>query len=106
MARQIEDGERVVVGVNKFTADGDERYQPPLADPAIEARQAERLARLRAGRDQAEFRRRIDELKKAAAGTDNVLVPLAAALRERATVGETCDALRDVWGVYRPPDVS
>ncbi|HZC42256.1 MAG TPA: methylmalonyl-CoA mutase family protein, partial [Streptosporangiaceae bacterium] len=106
VARQIDDGERVVVGVNKFTADGDERYQPPRADPAIEAGQAERLARLRAGRDQAEFRRRIDELKKAAAGTDNVLVPLAAALRAQATVGETCDALRDVWGVYRPPDVS
>ena len=44
-------------------------------------------------------------MKKAAAGGDNVLVPIREALRSRATVGEVCDALRDVWGVYHPPDL-
>ena len=43
-------------------------------------------------------------LKEAAEGTDNVLFPMKEALRARATVGEVCNALRDVWGVYSPPD--
>jgi methylmalonyl-CoA mutase, N-terminal domain len=106
IARQIDAGERVVVGVNKFVSDGDEPYQPLRVDPALEEQQAERLALLRASRDGDEWRRRLEELKRAAAGSENVLVPLREALRARATVGETCDALRDVWGVYRPPGIS
>ena len=106
VARQIDAGERVVVGVNKFRSDGDDPYQPLRVDPAIEEQQAKRLAQLRAARDGDEWRRRLAELKRAAAGSDNVLVPLREALRARATVGETCDALRDVWGIYRPPDIS
>jgi methylmalonyl-CoA mutase N-terminal domain/subunit len=61
---------------------------------------------LRSGRDAAEWRRRLDELKRAAEGSANVLVPLREALRARATVGEACDALREVWGTYQPPDIS
>ncbi len=65
---------------------------------------------LRAGRDSAEFTRRIDDLRRAASTpanspAGNLLYPLREALRARATVGEVCDALRDVWGVYKPPDV-
>jgi methylmalonyl-CoA mutase N-terminal domain/subunit len=106
VARQIDAGERVVVGVNKFVSDGDDPYQPLRVDPAIEEQQAKRLALLRAARDGDEWRRRLEELKRAAAGSENVLPPLREALRARATVGETCDALRDVWGTYRPPDIS
>jgi methylmalonyl-CoA mutase N-terminal domain/subunit len=105
IARQIDSGERVVVGVNKFAVDDEEPYQPLRVDPRIEEEQAERLARLRAGRDRAELGRRIDDLRRAASGADNLLYPLREALRARATVGEVCDALRDVWGVYKPPDV-
>jgi len=105
VTREIDAGERVVVGVNKFTTDGEEPYQLLRADAAIEHDQARRLAVLRGSRDQGEFERRIDELKKAAAGSQNMLYPLREALRARATVGEVCDALRDVWGVYRPPNV-
>jgi methylmalonyl-CoA mutase, N-terminal domain len=104
IARQIDAGERVIVGVNRFTHSGDEAYQPLRLDPAIEQQQAERLAKLRADRDGAEVRRRIDDLRRAAGETPNLLYPLRAALRARATVGEVCDALRDVWGVYKPPD--
>ncbi len=104
VARQIDTGERVIVGVNRFTLAGDEPYQPLRVDPAIEQQQAERLAKLRAGRDSAEFNRRIDDVRHAAAGTGNLLYPLREALRARATVGEVCDALRDTWGVYKPPD--
>jgi methylmalonyl-CoA mutase N-terminal domain/subunit len=106
VARQIDAGERVVVGVNRFISEGEARYQPLRDDPALEEEQAKRLAQLRAARDGAQWRRTIDDLKRAAAGLENVLVPLRGALAAQATVGEVCDALRDVWGTYRPPDIS
>jgi methylmalonyl-CoA mutase, N-terminal domain len=104
-AREIDTGKRVVVGVNRFAVDDDEPYEPLRVDPRIEQEQAGRLAALRSSRDQAELQRQIDALRRAASGTDNVLYPLREALRARATVGEVCDALRDVWGLYQPPDV-
>jgi len=106
VARQIDAGERVVVGVNKFISEAESGYQPLPVDPAIEEEQVKRLAQVRAGRDSDEWRRRIGELKRTAAGQENVLVPLRSALAAQATVGEVCDALRDVWGTYRPPDIS
>jgi len=106
VATEIDAGERVVVGVNRFASGSGEAYQPLRVDPSIEEEQAKRLSRLRAGRDFAGWRRRIDDLKRAAAGSQNVLVPLREALRARATVGEVCDALREVWGVYEPSGVS
>jgi len=110
IAQEVDAGERVVVGVNRFGIAEEEPYQPLRVDPGIEQDQAERLAALRKGRDSAEFTRRIDDLRRAAStpansGTGNLLYPLREALRARATVGEVCDALRDVWGVYKPPDV-
>jgi methylmalonyl-CoA mutase N-terminal domain/subunit len=102
VARQIDAGERVVVGVNRFHLDEEEPYEPLRLDAAIEAKQARRLVALRAGRDQAAVETALDEIRAAARGTDNVLYPLKEALRLRATVGEVCNALRDVWGVYRP----
>jgi methylmalonyl-CoA mutase N-terminal domain/subunit len=104
VARQIDDGDRVIVGVNKFTSDGDEPYQPLTFDPALEEEQARRLSALRARRDKAAVTRAVSALKAAAEGTENVLYPLREALRADATLGEVCDALRDVWGVYHPPD--
>jgi methylmalonyl-CoA mutase N-terminal domain/subunit len=104
IAREIDSGERVVVGVNRFTNDGDEPYEPLRVDPAIEAAQAARLAALRADRDGAAVEAALAELRRAAGGTDNVLWPMREALRARATIGEVCDALREVWGSYRPPD--
>jgi methylmalonyl-CoA mutase, N-terminal domain len=74
-------------------------------DPDIEAKQAIRLATLRAGRDQVAVDAALTEVQTAARGTGNVLYPLKEALRLKATVGEVCDALRDVWGTYRPTDV-
>jgi methylmalonyl-CoA mutase, N-terminal domain len=105
VARQIDAGERVVVGVNKFATAADESYAPLRVDPAIERQQSERLAALRRQRDAADVRRALADIKRAAACEDNVLNPLRSALAARATVGEVCDALRDVWGVYKPADV-
>jgi methylmalonyl-CoA mutase, N-terminal domain len=102
VARQIDAGERVVVGVNRFQLEEEEPYEPLQMDPAIEVTQAAKLAALRAGRDQAAVDTALDNVTAAARGTGNVLIPLKDALRLRATVGEVCSALRDVWGVYRP----
>ncbi|MEU4213758.1 methylmalonyl-CoA mutase family protein [Actinoplanes sp. NPDC026623] len=102
ISQQIDSGERVVVGVNRFGVDEEEKYEPLRVDPAIEANQAARLAKLRAERDSGAVGSALEDLRKAAQGTENVLPPMRAALRLRATVGEVCHTLRDVWGVYRP----
>lgn len=105
VARETDSGERVVVGVNRFRLDEEDPYEPLRVDPAIEAQQAARLATLRAERDQGEVDAALAELRGAAAGsTDNVLYPMKRALKARATVGEVCDALREVWGAYVPTD--
>ncbi|MFE2915758.1 methylmalonyl-CoA mutase [Kitasatospora indigofera] len=100
--QETDDGRRTVVGVNRFRLDAEEPYRPLRVDPAVEARQAARLAALRAGRDRRAVDRALGALRRAAAGTDNVLPPMKEALAARATVGEVCDALREVWGTYAP----
>ncbi|MEU3461459.1 methylmalonyl-CoA mutase family protein [Streptomyces sp. NPDC006733] len=104
IALEQDSGERVVVGMNRFQLDEEDPYDPLRVDPAIEAQQAERLAALRAGRDQGAVDTALAELRKAARGTENVLYPMKDALRARATVGEVCNALREVWGTYVPTD--
>ena len=104
IAKEIDSGSRVVVGLNKYASDEEEPYEPLRVDPAIEAQQAERLARLRAERDNDAVQQHLAALKTAAEGSENVLYPMKEALRARATVGEVCNALRDVWGSYTPPD--
>ena len=70
--------------------------------PAV--RSADRLARLRADRDNADVDRHLAALRAAAEGTDNVLYPMHDALRARATVGEVCNVLREVWGIHHSTD--
>jgi methylmalonyl-CoA mutase, N-terminal domain len=102
IATQIDSGERVVVGLNRFGADEEEAYEPLRVDPAIEAAQSARLAALRTERDSAAVEAALADLAKAAQGTENVLPPMLQALRLRATVGEVCHTLRGVWGTYHP----
>ncbi|WP_262699081.1 MULTISPECIES: acyl-CoA mutase large subunit family protein [Streptomyces] len=107
IARETEAGTRVVVGVNRFQLAEEAPYEPLRVDPEIEARQRARLARLRAGRDRSAVSAALSALRKAAEsepGTANVLYPMKDALAARATVGEVCDALREVWGAYKPVD--
>ncbi|HEY5848708.1 MAG TPA: methylmalonyl-CoA mutase family protein, partial [Microlunatus sp.] len=104
VTRGIDAGERVVVGVNRYQLAEEEPYEPLRVDPAIEAAQTERLIRLRSERDGDEVAAALAAVRAAATGTANVLVPLRQALKLRATVGEVCDALRDVWGTYQPTE--
>jgi methylmalonyl-CoA mutase N-terminal domain/subunit len=103
-AREVEEGARTVVGVNRFVVRGDEIYEPLRMDPQIEKEQAARLAELRSARSNDAVSAALDRLRAAASGTENVLPPLRAALAARATVGEVCGALREVWGRYQPVD--
>ncbi|TGB00051.1 methylmalonyl-CoA mutase family protein [Streptomyces sp. MZ04] len=104
IAQETDSGERVVVGVNRFQLDAEEPYDPLRVDPAIETQQAARLAKLRTDRDQAAVDAALSSLQDAAKGEANVLYPMKDALRARATVGEVCNALREVWGAYVPTD--
>ncbi len=104
IAQQIDSGERIVVGVNKFTVAEEEPYEPLRVDPAIEAQQVERLAKVRAERDQEAVDKALEALREAARGSANCLYPMKDALKARATVGEVSDALRDIWGTYTPAD--
>ncbi|MGI9008950.1 MAG: acyl-CoA mutase large subunit family protein [Streptosporangiaceae bacterium] len=106
IAREVDAGDRIVVGVNKFAVADDERYEPLRVDPAMERKQRERLAALRERRDAASVRVALAAIRAAAEGQDNVLPPLRTALAAQATVGEVCDALRAAWGVYHPGDVA
>jgi methylmalonyl-CoA mutase N-terminal domain/subunit len=104
IAKGIDAGDRVVVGLNRYRSASEERYEPLRVDPSIEADQRERLRLLREKRDNAAVEKALAELKAAAAGDGNCLYPMRTALQELATVGEVCGALREVWGVYRPQE--
>jgi methylmalonyl-CoA mutase, N-terminal domain len=104
VAQEIDSGARTVVGMNRFALDVEDAYEPLRVDPAIEAEQHERLAKLRSDRDGPAVTAALDRLRRAAEGTANVLYPMHDALAARATVGEVCNALRAVWGTYQPPD--
>jgi methylmalonyl-CoA mutase N-terminal domain/subunit len=104
IALEIDHNERTVVGVNRFTLQEEEPYEPLRVDPQIEADQCERLAALRAERDNEAVERALEAVREAARGSDNVLYPMKEALRLRATGGEISHALRDVWGLYVPRD--
>jgi len=104
IAQEIDSGARTVVGVNRYTIDDEEPYEPLRVDPAIEAEQVARLAKLRADRDGDAVDRALAALREAADGTENILHPMKAALAAQATVGEVCGALREVWGRYQPND--
>jgi methylmalonyl-CoA mutase, N-terminal domain len=103
LQRAIEAGERVVVGVNAFADEGEEQRPAAQAiDPALEARQVERTASVRAGRDQRAADDAVAQLERAAAGTENVLPRIRACVEAQVTLGEISHALRRVWGEHRP----
>ena len=97
----VEEGRRVVVGVNRFQGD-DEPVQIVKISPQHEREQVESLGRLREERDRNAVNARLEEVGRAARGRDNLLPPMREALRAYATIGEVCDVLREVFGEYRP----
>src|SRR4051794_27585653 len=100
-AKAVDDGEKVIVGVNKFVSDSPEPEVFPI-DPELQRQQCERVAAVRASRDQSGVDAALADIAAAARGTQNLLVPMKEALRRRATLGEVSDILREAFGVYRP----
>jgi methylmalonyl-CoA mutase N-terminal domain/subunit len=101
--RAIERHERVIVGVNEYVMGEEEPLDTLVIDPAVEQRQIRRVQELRASRDQRRWQDALDRLRKAAAGRDNLIPPLLEAVYSYATVGEMCNALKDVFGEYEEP---
>jgi methylmalonyl-CoA mutase N-terminal domain/subunit len=98
--RDIERGERVIVGVNRYREDDQQRVELLKIDPDAERRQLERTARVRAERNAAEGGRALAAVRDAAVGDSNLLPPMREALRAYCTVGEICETLRAEWGMY------
>ena len=98
--REIEDKSRVIVGVNEFAVEGEPPFEIMKVDPALEHEQVARVKAFRAARDGRAAERATDELKRAAEGTGNLLPPIVAAVKARATLGEIANALRTVFGEH------
>ena len=100
--KAVDDGDKVIVGVNRF-AGGETLSEDLLSvDPALERNQAERLRDLRARRDDPAVKAALEDVRSAARGSQNLLVPMREALKRLATLGEVSDVLREEFGVYQP----
>jgi methylmalonyl-CoA mutase, N-terminal domain len=98
--QEVESGERVIVGVNRFTEGDEEPIELHRLDPAAEKRQLERTTRVRAERNTQTADAALAAVGEVARGDGNLLVPMREALRARCTVGEICNALRAEFGMY------
>jgi methylmalonyl-CoA mutase, N-terminal domain len=98
--RELDERKRIVVGVNDFTHEDEEETPILRIDPALERKQVDRLTATRARRDGAAVESALAELKAAAAGDANLMPPILAAARARATEGEMIAALQEVFGTY------
>jgi methylmalonyl-CoA mutase N-terminal domain/subunit len=98
--RKLAAGEKVVVGVNRYSEPGDEEIELHRLDAEAEQRQIARTERVRAERDVEAAERALGRVREAARGTANLLYPMREALEARCTIGEICGALRDEFGEY------
>jgi methylmalonyl-CoA mutase N-terminal domain/subunit len=98
--QSVEKRDKIIVGVNDFVQEDEEPIPILYIDETTAGRQLARLEELRRTRDNDKVRRALDTLRETARGKGNTMYPLLDAVRAYATVGEMCDALRDVWGEY------
>ena len=101
-AKSIDDDERVIVGVNKFTVDSEPEPNVFPIDPSLAVNQIARLKKFKENRDHERVQACLDAVRDAAKGTGNLLHPMKEALRAHASLGEVSDALREVFGTYQP----
>lgn len=98
--KAVESNEQVIVGVNRFQVKEDLPSNLLRVDPAVRETQMRKLAQIRSERDSHDVHSSLEELRKAALGTDNLVPPILDAVKKRATLGEICDVLRGVFGEY------
>ena len=100
--REVEEGKRVIVGVNRFTVEEETPVPVQKIDPEVGRRRAEEIRRYRESRDHAAVKAALSKLKEAAKGEANLFPFVLDAFRARATLGEVAGALREVFGEYQP----
>jgi methylmalonyl-CoA mutase N-terminal domain/subunit len=100
--QDVEEGKEIIVGVNQFAVNENPEMEILKVDPAIETQQAERLAAIRANRDNNRAQELLTRIEQAARGTDNLMPLFVEAVEAEVTLGEICNVLRDVFGRYRP----
>ncbi|TML42390.1 MAG: methylmalonyl-CoA mutase, partial [Actinobacteria bacterium] len=98
--QQVEAGEKVIVGVNRYAEVQSEEIELHRLDPEAERRQLERTAHVRAERNAGEAETALERVRETARGEANLLPPMREALRARCTVGEICNVLREEFGLY------
>jgi methylmalonyl-CoA mutase N-terminal domain/subunit len=103
--RQIEKGERLIVGVNCFKIEKKVPIKTLKIPPEIEKRQIERLKKLKSERDGSKVKETLSNLRTVAQGEENTMPAILDAVKSYATLGEICDVLRDVFGEYRAPNI-
>lgn len=101
--KDVENGERLIVGVNKYQIEEPEPTGLLRVDPSVQDAQVEKLNALRNKRDSISVQNRLEELRQAAKGVDNMLPYILNAVRAYATEGEICGVLRQEWGEYVAP---
>ena len=101
ISQEIDNEERIIVGVNDFVTQNDLAPNLHKLDPEVGNEQRKRLAEHRTNRKNDEFLNSLAEITRVASGSENVMPALKSAIKAGATVGEICDALRKVWGIYR-----
>jgi len=102
---EVEAKQRIVVGVNRYQIEAEPELEILKIDPALEERQIARVQALRARRDSAAVESALARLQADAAEGRNLMPPILDAARAYVTMGEMCDALREVWGVWRETPV-
>ncbi len=101
--KQLERKEKVVVGVNKYQMNEEEPIEYLKIDPEVERRQINRLQEVKRTRNNVQVKAILDNLRRAAQGSENLMPYILAAVKEYATLQEICDVFREVFGVYRDP---
>jgi methylmalonyl-CoA mutase N-terminal domain/subunit len=99
--KEIEEGKRIIVGVNKFTEEREIKIEITRVDPKIRERQCQNIEQLKKKRDEDKVKRSLNELRAKAAGEDNLMPAILNAVADYATLGEICDCLREKFGEYK-----
>jgi len=103
--KEIETGDRCVVGVNKYVVEEEISYEILKVNPEVERKQIEHVRKLKATRDNSKVKKVLQKMKEIAESNENILPITIDAVKSYATIGEICDVLRDVFGEYKAPTV-
>jgi len=103
--KEVENKERIIVGLNQFATEEKTPIETLRVDPAVEKRQINRLKRIKRERNSQKLRGALNELRHTAEHEKNLMPPILNAVKTYATLGEICDVLREVYGDYKAPTI-